>query len=138
DVYPGDPDRILVTRSNYGIQNVHVTSDGGKNWTNCDGNLPDMPVRAGIFNPRDPNQAMIATEAGVWTTAFLDGANTTWIPPVAGRGIPITRTDDLEIRYSDYVVLAGTHGRGLWTTSVFSDARAKFIAPLVHYVNSPI
>ena len=138
DILPDDPLRIIVTQSNYGVDNVLLTSNGGLNWTVVDGNLPDMPVRAVLFNPRDGNQAMIATEAGVWTTALLDSANTIWIPPAEGRGIPITRTDDLEIRSSDYVVLAATHGRGLWTTSVFSDARAKFFAPLVHYVNAPV
>ncbi len=138
DVLATDSLRIIVSLSNYGVQNIHVTSDGGDNWIVVDGNLPDMPVRSVLFNPRDGNQAIIATEAGVWTTALLDGSNTIWVPPAEGRGIAITRVDDLEIRSSDYVVLAATHGRGLWTTGVFSDTRAKFIVPLVHYVNTPV
>lgn len=138
DVLRGNRDRIIVSKSNYGINNIYVTSDGGGQWTVCDGNLPDMPVRDVVFNPRNGDQAMIATEAGVWTTAFLDGNNTMWMPPAPGRGTPITRTDDLEVRYSDNVVLAATHGRGLWTTSVFADPRARFFVPLIHYIHAPV
>ncbi len=138
DVFTGDPNRIIVARSNYGVDNVMVTSDGGDHWSTVDGNLPDMPVRDVIFSPKDKNQAMIATEAGVWTTAMLDGANTIWIPPSSDKGIPLVRTDDLEMRTSDNVVLAGTHGRGLWTSSVFADPKAKFYAPLISYVHSPV
>jgi PKD repeat protein len=36
------------------------------------------------------------------------------------------------------MVIAATYGRGLWTSSVFSEPRAKFIAPQVHYLNSPL
>jgi hypothetical protein len=39
---------LLAIFSNYGVSNVWFTNDGGTNWTACDGNLPDMPVR-GLF-----------------------------------------------------------------------------------------
>ena len=135
----GAPDHIMVTFSNYGIDNsVMVSTDGGESWEMAEGNLPDMPVRWGIFNPKDPSSAMIATETGVWSTESLDGTATIWEPPLPGEGSPIVRTDMLQIRNSDFVVMAATHGRGLWTTSVFAQPRAKFLAPQVHYINSPL
>ena len=135
----GSPDDLMLTMSNYGIAtSVMVSRNGGENWENAEGNLPDMPIRWGIFSPKDPSEAMIATEAGVWSTDGLNGSATQWLPPVPGEGSPIVRTDQLQIRNSDFVVLAATHARGLWTSSVFAEPRPKLEAPQVHYVNSPL
>ncbi len=134
----GNADHLLVTKSNYGSQSVFESKDGGDSWTNVEGNLPNMPVRWGIFSPKDPTQAMIATEAGVWTTELLDGGNTQWIPPVEGRGIPLVRVDMLQLRKSDNIVLAATHGRGLFTTDVFAEAKAKMFIDQVGYLDVPL
>ncbi|HHJ51379.1 MAG TPA: PKD domain-containing protein [Phaeodactylibacter sp.] len=135
----GNPDHILVTFSNYGlVYNVQETTDGGQSWTNVEGNLPDMPVRWGMFNPNNPQQAMIATELGVWTTALLDGANTVWVPPMPDHGMPLVRTDMLRWRTSDNIVLAATHGRGFFTTDVFSPPTPRIEVPLIHYANMPL
>lgn len=138
DVENGNPNHILVCISSYGTNQIQETTDGGTTWRVCDGNLPDMPVRWGIFNPNDATQAMIATDAGVWTTELLNAATTTWVPPVPGRGIPIVRTDMLQYRASDKTVLAGTYGRGLWTTSVFGKAKAEIEYPQVAYLDVPV
>jgi photosystem II stability/assembly factor-like uncharacterized protein len=140
DIELGNPDHLLATVSNFGIGNSIVESkDGGQTWIGVEGqSLPDMPVRWGIFNPNDASQAMIATEAGVWTTELLDGNNTQWIPPSPDRGIPLVRVDMLQLRRSDKIVLAATHGRGLFTTDVFADPMAKLDVPRVHYLDSPL
>jgi hypothetical protein len=122
-VEKGNPDHILVTLSNYGSTNSIMESvNGGLNWTSCDNaSLPDMPVRWCLFNPNNADQALIATEAGVWVTDNLNGSATQWIPPSPTRGIPLVRTDMLQIRESDKVVMAATYGRGVWTTGALSD-----------------
>lgn len=138
EVERGNPNHILVCLSNYGVINVRESKDGGTTWIDSDGNLPDMPIRWGIFNPSDSTQAMIATDAGVWTTELLNGASTVWIPPVPGRGIPIVRTDMLQWRESDKTVLAATYGRGIWTTNVFGKAAASIDYQQVAYLDVPI
>ena len=139
DIEPGNPDHLLVTLSNYGLlNNIWESTDGGDSWTGVEGNLPDMPVRWGIFNPDNPQQAMIATELGVWTTDLLNGDSTTWLPPLIENGMPLVRTDMLRYRMSDKVVLAGTHGRGLFTTDVLSPPTPHLEAPLIHYVGIPL
>ncbi len=135
EVEKGNSDHLLVCISSYGVNQIQESKDGGTTWTVCDGNLPDMPVRWGIFNPNDATQAMIATDAGVWSTELLNGATTTWIPPTPGRGIPIVRTDMLQYRESDKMVLAGTYGRGMWTTNVFGKATAAMEYPQVSYLD---
>ncbi len=116
-VAKGDTNHILVTLSSYGVPSVMESTDGGSNWANIEGNLPDMPVRWAVFNPADTRQVFLATEGGVWSSNQLNGTETVWYPPFPGRGTPIVRTDMLKIRESDLTVVAATYGRGLWTSS---------------------
>jgi len=104
---------IMVVYTNYGINNIWVSNDGGTSWTASDGNLPDMPVRWALYYPNDNTKAYIATQTGVWETNNLDGANTVW---VANPSFPTVRTDMLKYRASDGTIAAATHGRGLWST----------------------
>jgi hypothetical protein len=108
-------DILLVTFSNYGVASVFVTFDGGQNWLNCDSNLPDMPVRWGIFHPQNPRHVMLATETGVWTTDNITASPVTWTPVTTGMAN--VRVDQLNIRTSDNTVVAASHGRGLFTTT---------------------
>jgi len=77
---------------------------------------------------------MLATELGIWTTSNLDEAGTVWTQDI--EGLANVRVDMLQIRLSDYTVLAATHGRGLATavwdiqTGIGSpDAPAEFEIP---------
>lgn len=106
---------IIVAYSNYGINNLFVTSNGGTSWTAIDGNLPDMPVRWVMFYPGDNSKAIIATETGVWQTELINGASTVWDPET---GFPNVRTDMLQYRASDGLLAAATHGRGIFTTTI--------------------
>ena len=106
---------LIAVFSNYGINNVWVSTNGGATWTASDGNLPDMPVRWAMFYPLDNSKAIIATETGVWETTFLNGGSTVW---VADPTFPTVRTDMLKYRATDGTIVAATHGRGLWTNSL--------------------
>jgi trimeric autotransporter adhesin len=106
---------IIVTISNYGVNNVWVTNNGGTTWTAIDGDLPDMPVRWAMFYPGSNTKAIIATETGVWQTDLINGASTLWGPET---GFPNVRTDMLQYRSSDGMLAAATHGRGIFTTIV--------------------
>ena len=106
---------IIVSYSNFGINNVWVTADGGTTWTAIDGNLPDMPVRWAMYYPGSNTKAIIATETGVWQTELINGASTIWDPET---GFPNVRTDMLQYRSSDGLLSAATHGRGLFTAIV--------------------
>ena len=137
DIEYGNPLHLLVTVSSANVNSVFESTDGGATWTVVEGNLPSaMPVRWGIFNPRNAQQALIATEYGVWSTERLNGAQTQWIPPVPSRGTPLVRTEMLQVRRSDFTVLAATYGRGMWTSNVFSDPKAVADFPGVSYINA--
>ncbi len=117
-VDPHNEDHILVTYSNYGVVSIWETKNAGINWTNVEGNLPDMPVRWVIFHPTLNTQALIATELGVWQTGLIEGASTDWQP--INNGLANVRCDMLKIRKSDNLISVATHGRGLYTTISFS------------------
>ena len=115
----GDDQHILITYSNYGVTSIWETTDGGLIWDNVEGNLPDMPVRWVMFHPFDPEQALIATELGVWTCSDLTAATPDW-EPTNGFGLANVRVDMLAYRSSDHLVAAATHGRGVFTTDYFT------------------
>lgn len=125
EVQPGNDNHILVTYSNYGVNSIWETTDGGTTWTSVEGLLPDMPIRWIIFNPINNDQALIATELGVWTTDNLDGNNTVWGP--SNNGLANVRVDMLQTRASDKLIIAATHGRGLYYTGAFSPPAANFL-----------
>ena len=66
-----------------------------------------------MIHPQNTNQALLATETGIWSTTNLLKKNTEW--PVMNEGMANVRIDMLRIREADLTVLAATHGRGLYT-----------------------
>ena len=107
--------RIIVTLSNYGVTSVWQSIDGGTTWHDVESNLPDMPIRWVLYHPVNPNQVMLATETGVWTTDDIDAGIVNWQP--ANNSLPNVRVDMLDINPNSLKVVAGTHGRGLFTTT---------------------
>ena len=118
EVENGDDLHLIATASSYGINSIFESIDGGMNWTSVEGDLPDMPVRWIIFHPFDANQALIATELGVWSTDELNDSATEWFP-TQSYGLANVRVDMLMYRPSDHLVAAATHGRGMYTTDYF-------------------
>jgi hypothetical protein len=119
-VEDGDDDHLLVTFSNYSVSSVWESTDGGSNWTDVEGNLLDMPVRWALFSPIGGDSALIATELGVWSTTDLDGSSTSWA--TTNSGLANVRVDMLQLRPADSMVIAATHGRGLFSSSNFSNS----------------
>jgi hypothetical protein len=123
DIDPGDWKHVLVTLSNYDETSVFESKDGGFNWTAVEGNLPDMPVRWGLFvhnnasvNGTTGGGILLGTELGVWYTEKTNGGSTVWVPE--SSNLPNVRVDMLKYRPSDRLLLAATHGRGLYSTTL--------------------
>ena len=111
---------ILVTYSNFGVESIWETTDGGANWYSKEGNLPDIPVRWALYNPDNRDEVLLATELGVWSTDNF-GTGTTnapdWGP--SNANLAHTRATMLKYRPADKLVAVSTHGRGLFTTDIF-------------------
>jgi PKD repeat protein len=124
EVETGDDNHLLVAFTNYGVNSIWETFNGGTTWTSVEGNLPDMPIRWILLNPTNDQQALVATELGVWSTDLLNGAATVWGP--SNNGLANVRTDMLQLRASDGYVIAATHGRGLYASDIFTTPTALF------------
>lgn len=119
---------LLVTFSNYGVASVWYTTNGST-WTSKEGNLPDMPVRWALFNPTNYDEVILATEMGIWGTKSISATSPVWAQ--FNNGLANVRVDMLQIRASDYEVIAATHGRGLFSSGIFGSQApltANFVA----------
>lgn len=124
EVEQGNEDHILVSYSNYGVISIRETINGGASWTEVEGNLPDIPVRWVVFNPQNSDQALLATELGIWRTDQLNGHNTIWYRET--NALSNVRVDMLKFRESDNFLAAASHGRGLFTTNYFVKPEVNF------------
>ncbi|MBI5645551.1 MAG: T9SS type A sorting domain-containing protein [Ignavibacteriae bacterium] len=106
-----DENTAYLSVSGYGGGHVYKTVNAGVNWTNISGNLPDLPANAIVQSRKDANTLFVGTDIGVYVS--LDGGST-WAP--FGTGLPNVVVYDMKILPND-VLLAGTFGRGMWTTS---------------------
>jgi len=118
-------DEVIVVISNYLVESLFHTSDGGDTWTAIEGNLagtsqvPGPSVRNAAIMPLDEQTTLYvaATSAGVFTTTELNGSNTFWEREAPGQ-IGFNIAEALDIRLSDNTIAVGTHGRGLWIGNV--------------------
>jgi photosystem II stability/assembly factor-like uncharacterized protein len=124
---PLDSAHLVVTMSNYGLPGVWETTNGGQSWADIETNLPDLPVRHAVFQPNQSQRLMLATDLGVWMTNQLNGAGTVWMP--AGDGLANKRVDHLHFRDADHLLVAATHGRGIFTTNYFRRPSLSFSTP---------
>jgi len=117
---------LLATFSNYGAAHVWVSTNGST-WTNISGSgLPDIPVRWAMFYPEDNTKAILATEMGIYETSLINAGSTVW---AQAGSFPVVRTDMLQYRKSDGLVVAATHGRGAWSSSIPLSPMIRFAAP---------
>ena len=135
----GSEDTLLVTFSNYGVESLWLSNDGGNNWEPKEGNLPDMPIRSSLFHPNSSNHALIATEIGVWGTVNLQSNNTAWTP--LNNGLANVRVDMINIRESDNLILASSHGRGqfygyynIFDEDIYGDLNNDFLINVLDIV----
>ncbi|WP_299776788.1 PA domain-containing protein [uncultured Formosa sp.] len=105
-------EEIFVTFHNYGVNNIWYTNDGGTTWSQKDGDLPDMPVKAILQNPLKTEEVIVGTELGVWYTSDFSSDSPTW--KSAFNGMSNVKVMDLDLR-DDNTIFAATFGRGIFS-----------------------
>jgi photosystem II stability/assembly factor-like uncharacterized protein len=117
-VDPASSSRAWVLASGYASNtpatpgHVFFTSNRGASWSNSSGNLPDLPVSAGIVNPANPNHVVVGTDLGIFETT---NGGTSW--QQQNTGLANVSVSDLDLRAADNVLFAATHGRGMYRTT---------------------
>ncbi len=108
-----DPRIALVTLSGFGSGHVFKTTDAGASWLDVSANLPDVPVNAILIEPGTPSIVYIGTDLGTFVST--DGGSS-WSP--FNDGLPQVAVFDLAIMPNTGILLAATHGRGMFSRLV--------------------
>ncbi|MEP7220429.1 MAG: flagellar basal body rod modification protein, partial [Bacteroidota bacterium] len=125
-VDPADGNRAVVVFSNYGLQSLYVTTDAGATWTPIGGNLeggtaipgsgPSCRWFAFLHRPNGTIY-LVGTSTGLYSTTGLYGSKTVWLQEGAST-IGNMVVDMIDVRQSDGYIVAGTHGGGVYSTTI--------------------
>ncbi len=122
-VNPRNDDTVLVTLSNYGINNIWWTGNANAatpTWQNVEGNLTLPSVRSSaIAITADGIEYFAGTSMGLFKT-IINGASpatTIWTQEGSSE-IGNAVVTSLALRPADNRLLVGTHGYGMWSTSL--------------------
>jgi hypothetical protein len=85
----------------------------GKTWKDIKGNIPLGPVNVIREDPKNPDILYVGTDVGAYIS--VDGGKK-W--HALTNGLPSTFVQDLVIHPRDDILLAATHGRGVWAMNV--------------------
>jgi hypothetical protein len=104
---------ILVTFSNYGVNSLYESTNGGTSWVVKEGNLPNIPVRTAEYNPRNPSIVFIGTDLGVYTTSNIAAASPVWT--LQNNSFANVKVTELRMSSALNRVYAFTYGRGVFS-----------------------
>lgn len=90
------------------------SSDYGESWTSIVSNLPSGPVNVIKEDPKNPEILYVGTDLGVYVS--LDGGSE-WTS-LPGGNLPSSFYQDLVIHPDEDIMVAATHGRGVWALDV--------------------
>ena len=118
-IHPTNPDIVLAVYANYGIDNIFLTTDATSNtptWTLVERNLSAHSIRsAAIVELAGETIYYVGTGRGLYSTN--DPLNNDW--DIEGSNeIGFAVVSGLVLRPSDNKLLIGTHGNGMYETTV--------------------
>lgn len=116
-VNPGAPETAWATVSGFGSGHVFKTTNSGATWQDISGNLPDVPVNVILIDPGATTNLYLGTDLGVFRSTT---GGETWSP--FNSGLPNVAVFDLAFNAGTGVLLAATHGRGMFKISVAGTA----------------
>ena len=125
-VDPDNADKIIAVFSNYSVQSIFYSINGGTTWVAVSGNLEQFTNGTGngpscrwaaILPVKDKHAYFIATSTGLYSTDTLQGTKTVWTLQ-SPEGIGHTVCTMIDTRPSDGLVVVGTHGNGAYSSNV--------------------
>lgn len=120
---PTNSEKAITVFSNYNLQSLWYTTNGGANWTDIEGNLSGSSgpsIRwAEIFYVESVPHVFLATSVGIYYTTSLSGGTTVWTQE-AVNSIGNVVSVHMDYRPADKVLVVGTHGRGAFQTQIQS------------------
>jgi hypothetical protein len=123
DINPANADNLMVTFSNYGVQSLFHSTDGGASWATVGGNLEEFPDGSGAGPSIRCTKMLLyqgkkiifaGTSSGLFSTRELNGDSTIWVREGAST-IGNVIVDDIDTRLTDGFMAVGTHGNGVYS-----------------------
>ncbi len=112
--HPDSASVVYVTFSGYREADIapHIWrgDNYGETWTDASGDLPEAPINDLIIDPQNTAYLYAGTDFGVFYS-FDYGQH--WF--VLGDGLPTSSVFDLYLIDSERTLVAGTHGRSMYT-----------------------
>ena len=109
-VDPTNAQNAFAVVSGFGTGHVFKTANGGTSWSDISANLPNIPVNAILLDPSAPTTNLyLGTDLGIFTTT---NGGASWA--AFNNGLPNVAVIDLAFNQATNVLLAATHGRGVW------------------------
>lgn len=135
-VDPHDPtgQTVYATVEGYGgngiiVANVYGSTDGGSDWSNISGNLPNAPANSIVVDPNDANTVYVAMDTGVYVTTNIGSCTNIFQDcwTVFGTSLPNAPVIQLTTfnEGSTSVLRAATYGRGVWQTDLVTAGTAR-------------
>lgn len=128
---PANSNHVIAVFSNYNVKRLWYSTDAGATWVNIDGNLSGASgpsVRyASILYSSGVLHVFLATSVGVYFTNNIEGNSTVWTQE-AVNSIGNVVTVMFDYRSSDNTLVAGTHGRGSFSTVVSPPLPVELLA----------
>ncbi|MFN4298489.1 MAG: T9SS type A sorting domain-containing protein [Thermaurantimonas sp.] len=136
-INPNNPNRVIVTLGNYGNQDYIFYSNNALSasptFVAKGGNMPKFPVYASVINFQNPNQVIVGTEYGVYSTADITATSVVWTRENEGMGnVPVFMLRQQQVGIDKKTgnwlsgrIYAGTHGRGMMRTDILATISVK-------------
>ena len=125
-IHPTNPDIVLVVYANYGINSIFLTTNAtaaSPTWTLVEKNLPAHSIRsAAITTVGTEVIYFVGTARGLYSNS--DPVNNNWDLEGANT-IGLAVVSSLAYRPSDKKLLIGTHGNGMFETTVQGSLSTK-------------
>jgi hypothetical protein len=107
------------------VETVYRSTNGGASWQNLTANLPWAPANSVTVDPQSATTVYVATDLGVYFTTLVascaNPASVCW--SAFGTGLPEAPVVELSaapLDASATVLTAGTYGRGIWETPLWT------------------
>ena len=118
-IHPTNPDIAMVVYANFGIPSIFITNNATSNnptWTQVERNLAPFSIRsAAVVDVDGQTGYYVGTARGLYSN--LSPTSTDW--KIEGQGqLGLALISDLEYRPTDNTLLIGTHGNGMFETTL--------------------
>lgn len=151
-VDPSNADHVIVVFSNYNVNSLFSSRDGGTTWAKIGGNLEENN-NTGIGNGPSCRWAsiipvsggtvyLVGTSVGLFATTQLNDTNTVWVQQGTNT-IGSSVVTMIDHRVTDGLVVAATHSNGIFSTRITQVANINGVkeiaasAPDLHFTNYP-